>query len=339
MTIYERGAKGPEVEAIQEALKKRGLYSGPVDGVFGGGTESAVKVFQRKAGLTADGEVGPQTWSRLFAPAGGGKTGPSTATQPAAAAAPPEPAITKEPLLYRCLALTGSFETSEGVPGCFAGLSGDFDGQGISFGALQWCLGQGSLQPLLAEMLQTHEELVKDIFDDNTAVLRAMLGEDRDEQMTWARSIQDRQKSRLHEPWRGQFKTLGRHKAFQDVQVRTAQGLFEQALDMCHTYGVTSERAAALLFDIKTQNGSIKPVVKAQIENDFKRLERSAGGADDEVARLRIIANRRAEAANPRWIEDVRRRKLTIAEGGGVVHGNRYNLATQYGIRLTSFTG
>ena len=32
-----------------------------------------------------------------------------------------------------------------------AGLSGDFDGQGLSFGVLQWNLGQGSLQPLLAD--------------------------------------------------------------------------------------------------------------------------------------------------------------------------------------------
>ncbi len=55
---------------------------------------------------------------------------------------------------------------------------------------------------------------------------------------------------------------------------------------------------------------------------------------DDEVARPRIIANRRAEAADPRWVEDVRARKLTIANGGGTVHGNAFNLEGQYGIRL-----
>jgi hypothetical protein len=39
------------------------------------------------------------------------------------------------------------------------------------------------------------------------------------------------------------------------------------------------------------------------------------------VARLRIFANRRAEAANPKWVEDVRMRKLTIANGQGTAAG------------------
>jgi len=51
---------------------------------------------------------------------------------------------------------------------------------------------------------------------------------------------------------------------------------------------------------------------------------------------MRIIANRRAAAANPAWVEDVRARKLTIANGQGTVHGNFYNLQEQHGIDLTS---
>ena len=53
-----------------------------------------------------------------------------------------------------------------------------------------------------------------------------------------------------------------------------------------------------------------------------------------KVARLRIIANRRAEAAHPRWMEDVRARTLTIANGEGTVHGRCFSLKEQYGIRL-----
>ena len=56
---------------------------------------------------------------------------------------------------------------------------------------------------------------------------------------------------------------------------------------------------------------------------------------DGEEAWLRIIANRRAEASRPRWIEDVRTRKLTIATGRGTVHGMHYELDQEYGIRLT----
>lgn len=36
---------------------------------------------------------------------------------------------------------------------------------------------------------------------------------------------------------------------------------------------------------------------------------------------MSIVANRRAEAANPRWVDDVRVRKLCIARGEGTVHG------------------
>ena len=56
-----------------------------------------------------------------------------------------------------------------------------------------------------------------------------------------------------------------------------------------------------------------------------------------EVERLRIIANRRASAAKDEWVEDVRTRKLTIANGQGTVHGNFYDLKEQYGLGLEPF--
>ncbi len=43
MPEYRRGAKGPEVERIQVRLKELGKYRGPIDGDFGGGTESDVE--------------------------------------------------------------------------------------------------------------------------------------------------------------------------------------------------------------------------------------------------------------------------------------------------------
>lgn len=55
------GARGEDVKKIQQRLKKWGFYSGAVDGIFGSGTLSAVKSFQRKNGLTPDGIVGPKT--------------------------------------------------------------------------------------------------------------------------------------------------------------------------------------------------------------------------------------------------------------------------------------
>lgn len=84
------------------------------------------------------------------------------------------------------------------------------------------------------------------------------------------------------------------------------------------------------------QNGSIKDNTRKQILADFERLPDGLPKPDLEVEKMKIIANRRAEAANPKWIEDVRSWKLFIANGEGVVHGVHYNLAEQFGIRLDS---
>lgn len=58
---YKRGSSGSVVSEIQTKLKSWGYYSGAVDGVFGSGTEAAVKRFQQSNGLTADGKAGPAT--------------------------------------------------------------------------------------------------------------------------------------------------------------------------------------------------------------------------------------------------------------------------------------
>lgn len=64
-TLSKIGSQGTEVKAIQEKLKERGLYNGSVDGIFGSGTQTAVKKFQKQQGLTQDGIAGPATLRRL----------------------------------------------------------------------------------------------------------------------------------------------------------------------------------------------------------------------------------------------------------------------------------
>ena len=57
----------PAAREIQQALKNAGFYQGAVDGRMGPQTKDAVKEFQRVHGLTDDGVVGRQTWSKLQA--------------------------------------------------------------------------------------------------------------------------------------------------------------------------------------------------------------------------------------------------------------------------------
>ncbi|MEJ2007579.1 MAG: peptidoglycan-binding protein [Acidobacteriota bacterium] len=55
---------GDDVEAVQRALVQAGIAV-DVDGIYGHLTEAAVRRFQQKKGLTADGVVGPATRSAL----------------------------------------------------------------------------------------------------------------------------------------------------------------------------------------------------------------------------------------------------------------------------------
>lgn len=59
------GSRGEEVRKIQQRLKNWGYYSGSVDGIYGTQTQNAVKYFQRKNGLTADGIAGKNTLAAM----------------------------------------------------------------------------------------------------------------------------------------------------------------------------------------------------------------------------------------------------------------------------------
>jgi len=315
---YRLGSQGDPVRRIQTRLAELGLYRGPIDGAFGGGTEGAVKAFQRARDADPDGRVGPITWGLLFA------------AEPV-----PANALLGEPVASRCMALTGSFETGSLFPECFAGLSGDFDGQGLSFGVAQWNFGQGSLQPLLKEALASYPEVLAGIFHEHLDTLRAVLDSGgRDDDLAFARAIENTRTHAINEPWRGMFKALGRSPEFQNTQLKHAGMLLASARRWMDAYGLYSQRALALMFDIAVQNGSIAAPTAARIRAECAALSADLSRADRELASLRIVANCRAEAAKPEWVADVRQRKLCIAEGMGRVHGVAYDLESQFGLTL-----
>ena len=64
--MIKLGMEGTEVKNIQQQLRKRNFMIAPATGYFGDVTEGAVKAFQRKAGLDADGIIGAETYELLF---------------------------------------------------------------------------------------------------------------------------------------------------------------------------------------------------------------------------------------------------------------------------------
>ena len=61
----KKGSRGESVKMLQSLLRDRGFYNGSIDGIFGRETQDAVKSFQRKNGLRADGIAGPKTMEKL----------------------------------------------------------------------------------------------------------------------------------------------------------------------------------------------------------------------------------------------------------------------------------
>ena len=58
------------MRSLQKRLKELGYLTGTVDGSFGAATENAVRAFQRRNGLTADGKAGAATLNKLSGTAG-----------------------------------------------------------------------------------------------------------------------------------------------------------------------------------------------------------------------------------------------------------------------------
>lgn len=64
LPTLRKGSKGSAVRTLQYVLSPK--YTGKIDGVFGAGTEKAVRSYQASKGLKADGLVGGKTWGKLL---------------------------------------------------------------------------------------------------------------------------------------------------------------------------------------------------------------------------------------------------------------------------------
>ncbi len=79
--LLKKGSAGGDVKTLQELLNQLGA-SLTVDGDFGSKTETAVKAFQKKAGLKQDGKYGNQTHATLMAAIADHDSGQKTEPDP-----------------------------------------------------------------------------------------------------------------------------------------------------------------------------------------------------------------------------------------------------------------
>lgn len=222
--------------------------------------------------------------------------------------------------------------------GGYTNLSGSFDGMGVSFGALQWNLGKGTLQALLKRMNQEYPVEFRRACDvpggpegyDLGLELLKIAAMPPSAAVKWAEERQDagHRFKPEYKHWVTVFRGLGAVPQLQAVQRAAGSPYMATAKRYMAQLGFRSERALCLLFDIAVQMGSIK----AQSMARYNAACVENKGASEEL-RLALLA-RAVAPQGGRWANDVLSRKLTIARGAGIVHGRSYHLERDFGVTM-----
>ena len=286
-----RVVRGELVRSLQLKLQAAGHNPGIVDGIFGNDTENALKSFQLAKGQPPTGKLTDETWLALMQ--------------------------TPTPLIFdRCLQLTADFE-GQG----FQTVAGNFDGAGLTWGIIGYTLQHGEIQNILNEVQQRFPALIDSAFGDLKPILLSKLGKTWPEQLQWANSISiGSNKVRVEEPWERAFATLGSDPAVQEIQLRRVKKYWDTGDRDANRFHLKTEAGIALCFDIAVQNGGIDNDTEAR--RILTWINDNPGASERDV--LVRIADVVAENSRPQYVEDVRKRKRTIAKGDGEVHGARY---------------
>lgn len=289
------GCFGDLVSTLQIALQQGGLYTGTVDGDFGGGTERAVRSLQASLGKSQTGCADPATWQHAT-----GQEWPS--------------------LFERCLQVTARLE-GQG----YQMVTGDFDGAGLTWGIIGFTLKHGEIQALIREAMLRDPDLVRSAFgtaaDD---LLQRLIENDWKKLKDWADSISiGANRASVVQPWRDGFRALGQAPLMKQLQRdRARRQYFEPALATAHDLRLDGDLGAALAFDVQVQNGGVKKADRKTFEARMARIS-----SPSPLTQRTLLADLVAASASARWRADVAARKRAIATGLGEVHGMRLDLS------------
>lgn len=142
--------------------------------------------------------------------------------------------------------------------GQFWSVQANLDGNGVSYGILQWTQKSGSLGRLLRTMAAADPIAFGRFFGASWAKLLAVTAraslEPVDGVVLWA------------EPWVSRFVAAGRWPAFQQAQARLAaeSEYMAGAVEIARTLGIASERALTLYYNRTVHQGSAGALGPAQ---------------------------------------------------------------------------
>jgi hypothetical protein len=253
------------------------------------------------------------------------------------------------------VAITPGFEV-QGDP--YMGVSGDFDGMGISCGALQWNIGSGSLQPMVKNVgkpvavaaMPTHGEELWTACNGSVSAGLTIV-----RQWQSGTTLKAKPKAELRA-----FMGTPEMRAEQDARIdKVAQRAFDQAgaWVAARGSGAATKRLFCWFFDLVTQNGGLEGLTYKQVAdfialnqpdkaddlvcNFLAGLTGSSGHvndahknadlwrdhADAEKLEILVMSYLRSGTANPKWRHVVLNRKGTIGMGAGWVNSGKFDFA------------
>lgn len=203
-------------------------------------------------------------------------------------------------------------------------LAGDFDGQVLSWGPLQWNLGRGTLQPLLRRIYELNPDHMED------AVGRTFTTAMRGDLIAFARTHILDGNLRPHKAWSAAFRKLADLPEARQAFREHAEWYVKRATFDATRLRLVSERGWVLMLDTAVQNGGLR--VHDHLPSYWSLLQ-----PDDieEWQHLKALAKAISAHSLERWRSDVLSRKLTIAVREGIVHGRRYDIYRDFRISHT----
>lgn len=207
---------------------------------------------------------------------------------------------------------------------------------GISAGALQWCYGQDSLQPLLTKFRDALGKPIASVFgDDSVDRSLALKGVKAVEYSvsTWQKN------NKLTKEAVAKWKAMMAHPEMVKIQLEAASSIGARAQKLCEDWKMDNTQAYCWFFDILVQNGSLRGIKArtskpSEIEKAIselatpqnKKLWGPKPTLSDQSRVLLQASYDRAAIARQEYRVDVFNRKATIAIGTGYVHGKLYKL-------------
>lgn len=162
--------------------------------------------------------------------------------------------MTRDELLDICLSITGFFEGGSFAPN-YTCVTGNFDGQGISVGALQWAGKVGSLGQLMREILKRMPAGEADAFFTEPHVvttLALMSGAD-----TYNFVTTHFPKPKNHAGWKAFLATEASIAAQRELAGKTLDRALSHA-DQYAPWDADNPRVVAFFFDLLNQSGGMK---------------------------------------------------------------------------------